>query len=163
MKMYPYIMEEEKDEFLDNKEHYIKNINNKEYMNFFKNFKKVWAKTNFIKFYNLNIDEFSKRTNNVCEWFHKKLNDTIGLKEEEKNNINEILSSIMNLLNNLDLEEKNNDENSEEGDSDDNLNNESDNDEDDENGNNDSLEEKKLYEDNIEVKKGKNNTIFLSY
>ena len=35
------------------------------------------AQTNFVKFDKLNIDEFSKRTNNVCEWFHKKLNDTI--------------------------------------------------------------------------------------
>ena len=25
----------------------------------------------------MNLDEFLKRTNNVCEWFHKKLNDTI--------------------------------------------------------------------------------------
>ena len=161
-------------------EHYIKNINNKGYLSFFKYFKKVWTQTNFVKFDKLNIDEFSKRTNNVCEWFHKKLNDTIDgyhqkiaylveklkdfsidsynkykiekssfknelisginlsddifnflkkykkkyksipnfknilqLKEEEENSINEILSSIMNLLYNLDLEEKNDDENSE--------------------------------------------------
>ena len=44
---------------------------------FYEYFKKVWGKTNFLKFDRLNIDEFSKRTNNVCEWFHKKLNDTI--------------------------------------------------------------------------------------
>ena len=31
MKIYPYISEEEKDEFLDNMENYIKNINNKCY------------------------------------------------------------------------------------------------------------------------------------
>ena len=77
MKMYPYIMEGEKGEFLDNMEHYIKNINNKGYLSFFKYFKKVWAQTNFVKFEKLNIDEFSKRTNNVCEWFHKKLYDKL--------------------------------------------------------------------------------------
>ena len=27
----------------------------------------------------MNIDEFSKRTNNVCELFHKKLNDIIDV------------------------------------------------------------------------------------
>ena len=77
MKIYPYIMEEEKDEFLNNMEHYIKNINNKGYLSFFKYFKKVWSQTNFVKFDKLNIDKFSKRTNNVCEWFNKILNNTI--------------------------------------------------------------------------------------
>jgi hypothetical protein len=77
MKMYPYISEEEKDKFLDNMKNYIKNINNKCYSSFFEYFKKVWGKTNFLKFDRLSVDEFSKRTNNVCEWFHKKLKDTI--------------------------------------------------------------------------------------
>ena len=77
MKIYPYISEEEKDEFLDNMENYIKNINNKCYRVFMNILKKFGAKINFWKFDRLNIDEFSKRTNNVCEWLHKKLNDTI--------------------------------------------------------------------------------------
>ena len=41
MKIYTYISEEEKDEFLDNMENYIKNINNKCYrvfMNILKKF-----------------------------------------------------------------------------------------------------------------------------
>ena len=77
MKLYPYFSEEEMDLFLGDMENYIKNINNKCYLSFFEYFKKVWGKTNFLKFDRLNIDEFSKRTNNVCEWFHKKLKDTI--------------------------------------------------------------------------------------
>ena len=52
MKMYPYIREEEKDEFLDNMEHYIKNINNKGYLNFFKYFKKSLAQTNLLNLIN---------------------------------------------------------------------------------------------------------------
>ena len=57
----------------------------------------------------------------------------------------------MDLLYNLELEEKINDENDEEGDSEDSLNNESDESENDNDGN---LEENILYEDNIEIKKG---------
>ena len=57
----------------------------------------------------------------------------------------------MDLFYNLELEEKINDENGEEGDSEDILNNESDESENDNDGN---LEENILYEDNIEIKKG---------
>ena len=44
MKMYPYIMEGEKDEFLDNMEHFIKNINNKDYFCFLNILKKFGPK-----------------------------------------------------------------------------------------------------------------------
>ena len=47
MKIYPYILEEEKDEFLDNMENYIKNINNKCFSSFFEYFKKFGAKQIF--------------------------------------------------------------------------------------------------------------------
>ena len=57
----------------------------------------------------------------------------------------------MDLLYILELEEKINNENGEEGDSEDILNNESDESENDNDGN---LEENILYEDNIEIKKG---------
>ena len=58
-------------------EHYINNTNNEKYLNFFKYFKKVWNNVEFVKFDNLSIREINKRTNNICEWFHKKLNDTL--------------------------------------------------------------------------------------
>ena len=63
----------------------------------------------------------------------------------------------MDLLYILELEEKINNENGEEGDSEDILNNESDESENDNDGN---LEENILYEDNIEIKKG-NSTYYL--
>ena len=47
MKIYTYISEEEKDEFLDNMENYIKNINNKCYRVFMNILKKFGAKQIF--------------------------------------------------------------------------------------------------------------------
>ena len=77
MKMYPYLPNDEKKAFLENMEKYTKNLNNNKYYSFFKYFKRVWAKEEFVKFDKLNASEFNKRTNNICEWFHKKLNDSI--------------------------------------------------------------------------------------
>ena len=66
-----------KKDFLDKMENFINNTKDNKYLNFFKYFKKVWSDAEFVKFDNLNFREFNKRTNNICEWFHKKLNDTI--------------------------------------------------------------------------------------
>ena len=78
MKLFPYIKENIKEEYLNNMEKYIKTLENKEkYISFFNYFKKNWAPINFLKFDGLAPDEYFKRTNNVCEWFHKSLNDSI--------------------------------------------------------------------------------------
>ena len=79
MKMYPYLPEDEKQNFLGKMEKYAKNINNNKYFSFFNYFKKVLIKEEFVKFDKLNASEFNKRTNNICEWFHKKLNNIIDV------------------------------------------------------------------------------------
>ena len=44
------------------------------YKNFFE-YKKTLAKNKFLKYDEIDKDEYDSRTNNICEWFHKNLND----------------------------------------------------------------------------------------
>ena len=108
LKIYIFIRESEKEEYLKEIKNYFKE--NKKIKSFMDYFEKYWSKNNFLNFENCDRNDIIERTDNICEIFHNKLNNLVGnphpkisfliekIKDLTKNQFNKLLDSV--LLNN---------------------------------------------------------------
>ena len=77
-KIFIFIKEKEKDNYLKQIEEFYKE--KKEYKGFIQYFKKNWSNCNFLDFERCDQAEIVERTDNICELFHKNLNDKIDIR-----------------------------------------------------------------------------------
>ena len=75
-KIYPYILEEEKKEFLSKIKNHFENVNQK-FKNFFDYFIKNWQNNNLLNFHYFSQEKYNFRTNNYLERYHLLLNEII--------------------------------------------------------------------------------------
>jgi len=77
-KIFVFIKEKEKDKYLKQiEEFYEEKV---EFKGFIKYFKKNWSECNFLDFERCDQAEILERTDNICELFHKNLNDKIDIR-----------------------------------------------------------------------------------
>ena len=77
-KIFVFIKEKEKDKYLKQIEEFYKE--KEEFKGFIKYFKKNWSECNFLDFERCEQAEILERTDNICELFHKNLNDKIDIR-----------------------------------------------------------------------------------
>ena len=76
-KIYPYIPTKYREQYLYKVKNYIENLD-KGFTKLYDYFIKNWKNNKFFKFSEINDEQIVKRTNNVCESFHRHLNNTIS-------------------------------------------------------------------------------------
>ena len=78
MKIYPFILQKNKEIFIKEIYDYANSIDNS-YKNFTNYFKKNWEFSNFLNFDVITNGEIANRTNNYVESFHNKLNRIVEI------------------------------------------------------------------------------------
>ena len=108
MKVYPYIKEEKRKNYCEKIEKYC-NILGGNYIKLNQYFIKYWKTCELFNFTKLSNKIIEKRTNNICESFHHKLNKKIshyhpkisflvqGLKNITKEYYNDYIKSLSNI------------------------------------------------------------------
>lgn len=77
LKLFPYIPTYLRNDYLTKIKNNIKNLD-KNYTKLISYFEKNWVNNKFFKFSEISDDDIVKRTNNVCESFHRQLNDMVS-------------------------------------------------------------------------------------
>ena len=77
MKVYPYIKEDNRNNYCEKMETYCSNLGGN-YIKLNKYFIKYWKDCELFNFTNLDNNMIKNRTNNICESFHHKLNKKIS-------------------------------------------------------------------------------------
>jgi len=76
LKIYIFIRESEKEEYLKEIKNYFKE--NQKFKSLIDYFEKYWSKNNFLNFEKCDSKDIMERTDNICETFHNKLNNLVG-------------------------------------------------------------------------------------
>jgi hypothetical protein len=77
LKIFPYIPKYLREEYFKKITNYVKYLDN-DYNKLISYFEKYWKNSKFFNFSEINDDDISKRTNNICESFHRYINNTIS-------------------------------------------------------------------------------------
>ena len=77
LKLFPYIPTGLRDEYLEKIRIYIKDLD-KSYTKLLNYFEKNWINNKFFKFSEISDADIIKRTNNICESYHRHLNNIIS-------------------------------------------------------------------------------------
>lgn len=78
LKIFPYIPKNLREDYISKVENFIKDLE-PGYKKLIIYFKKNWLNNKYFTFSEISYDEIKKRTNNICESFHRNLNNIISL------------------------------------------------------------------------------------
>ena len=78
LKIFPYIPKILRDEYIKNLERHINYLEDESYKSLLRYFRKNWLNNKYFSFSEISDEDIIKRTNNICESFHRSINNSIS-------------------------------------------------------------------------------------